>query len=251
MCGLGGFATRVAVPAASAVPIPDALDFPRAATFTQSYCTALFALRDRANLQPGETVLVLGAKRPRGPGRDPGRENSGRPSPGRRVNTGQTGSRPQRGRRRDGVQHRRHQDNGPRLVGRRRRHRLRPGRRRTRRPRPARTARTGPLRRDRVRVRGHPVPPAEPGPAAQPRDRRRRLGRLVDAEPAGPARPARRTPRHGREGRPHPGAAPHGTSRLSGRGAGRPAEPPRRGKVALLPRPPTRAPTRTRRRAPR
>ncbi|NED57727.1 zinc-binding dehydrogenase, partial [Micromonospora aurantiaca] len=61
MCGLGGFATHVAVPAASAVPIPDELDFPRAATFTQSYCTALFALRDRANLQAGETVLVLGA----------------------------------------------------------------------------------------------------------------------------------------------------------------------------------------------
>jgi NADPH2:quinone reductase len=61
MCGLGGFATHVAVPAASAVPIPDELDFPRAATFTQSYCTALFALRDRANLQPDETVLVLGA----------------------------------------------------------------------------------------------------------------------------------------------------------------------------------------------
>ncbi|CNE44675.1 Zn-dependent oxidoreductase%2C NADPH:quinone reductase [Mycobacterium tuberculosis] len=61
MCGLGGFATHVAVPAASAVPIPDELDFPRAATFTQSYCTALFALRDRANLQAGETVLILGA----------------------------------------------------------------------------------------------------------------------------------------------------------------------------------------------
>ena len=61
MCGLGGFAERVAVPAASAVPIPDELDFPRAATFTQSYCTALFALRDRAALRPGETVLVLGA----------------------------------------------------------------------------------------------------------------------------------------------------------------------------------------------
>jgi NADPH:quinone reductase len=61
MCGLGGFATRVAVPAASAVPIPDELDFPRAATFTQSYSTALFALRDRAGLRPGETVLVLGA----------------------------------------------------------------------------------------------------------------------------------------------------------------------------------------------
>jgi NADPH2:quinone reductase len=61
MCGLGGFATEVAVPAASAVPIPDELDFPRAATFTQSHSTALFALRDRAGVQPGETVLVLGA----------------------------------------------------------------------------------------------------------------------------------------------------------------------------------------------
>ncbi|WP_433466014.1 NADPH:quinone oxidoreductase family protein [Spirillospora sp. CA-128828] len=61
MCGLGGFASQVAVPAASAVPIPDELDFPRAATFTQSYSTALFALRDRAGVRPGETVLVLGA----------------------------------------------------------------------------------------------------------------------------------------------------------------------------------------------
>ena len=61
MCGLGGFASHVAVPAASAVPIPDELDFPRAATFTQSYCTALFALRDRAALRAGETLLVLGA----------------------------------------------------------------------------------------------------------------------------------------------------------------------------------------------
>ncbi|MEU9023951.1 NADPH:quinone oxidoreductase family protein [Actinomadura sp. NPDC048394] len=61
MCGLGGFASHVAVPAAAAVPIPDKLDAPRAATFTQSYCTALFALRDRAALAAGETVLVLGA----------------------------------------------------------------------------------------------------------------------------------------------------------------------------------------------
>ncbi|GAA0583204.1 NADPH:quinone oxidoreductase family protein [Actinomadura livida] len=61
MCGLGGFATHVAVPAAAAVPIPDGLDFPRAATFTQSYSTALFALRDRAALRRDETLLVLGA----------------------------------------------------------------------------------------------------------------------------------------------------------------------------------------------
>ncbi len=34
---------------------------PRAATFTQSYSTSLFALRERAHAAPGETVLVLGA----------------------------------------------------------------------------------------------------------------------------------------------------------------------------------------------
>ena len=61
MCGLGGFAERVAVPAAAAVPIPAGLDAARAATFTQSHCTGLFGLRERAGLRPGETVLVLGA----------------------------------------------------------------------------------------------------------------------------------------------------------------------------------------------
>jgi NADPH2:quinone reductase len=59
--GLGGFASHVVVPALSVVPLPDNLDSPRAATFTQSYCTCLFALRDRAGLRPGESVLVLGA----------------------------------------------------------------------------------------------------------------------------------------------------------------------------------------------
>jgi len=60
-CGLGGFAEQVCVSAASVSPIPAALDSARAAAFGQSYCTALFALRDRAHLQAGETVLVLGA----------------------------------------------------------------------------------------------------------------------------------------------------------------------------------------------
>ncbi len=59
--GLGGFASRVVVPATSAVALPDALDVARAATFTQSYSTSLFALRERARAQPGERVLVLGA----------------------------------------------------------------------------------------------------------------------------------------------------------------------------------------------
>jgi NADPH2:quinone reductase len=60
-CGLGGFAEQVGAAASSVVPVPTALDAGRAAAFGQSYCTALFALRDRANVQPGETVLVLGA----------------------------------------------------------------------------------------------------------------------------------------------------------------------------------------------
>jgi NADPH2:quinone reductase len=59
--GLGGFAGRVVVPAMAAVPLPDALDAARAATFTQSYSTSLFALRDRARARSGESVLVLGA----------------------------------------------------------------------------------------------------------------------------------------------------------------------------------------------
>ncbi len=59
--GLGGFATKVAAPAAAVTALPDVLDAPRAATFTQSYSTCLFALRERAAAQPGESVLVLGA----------------------------------------------------------------------------------------------------------------------------------------------------------------------------------------------
>ncbi|HEY1827099.1 MAG TPA: NADPH:quinone oxidoreductase family protein [Acidimicrobiales bacterium] len=59
--GLGGFASHVAVPALAAVALPDSLDAARAATFTQSYSTCLFALRDRAHVQPGHSVLVLGA----------------------------------------------------------------------------------------------------------------------------------------------------------------------------------------------
>jgi len=58
--GLGGFATHAVVAAGSLFPMPAALDAPRAATFTQSYCTALFALRERGRLGPDETVLVLG-----------------------------------------------------------------------------------------------------------------------------------------------------------------------------------------------
>jgi NADPH:quinone reductase len=59
--GLGGYATRVAARPGSVTVLPDVLDAPRAATFTQSYSTSLFALHERAGASPGERVLVLGA----------------------------------------------------------------------------------------------------------------------------------------------------------------------------------------------
>lgn len=60
-CGMSGYAECVVAPALGVSRLPDALDAPRAAAFVQSYCTARFALDRRASLQPGETVLVLGA----------------------------------------------------------------------------------------------------------------------------------------------------------------------------------------------
>jgi len=59
--GFGGYTDRLVIDAARVEPIPDALSAGQAATFTQSYCTALFALRERGRLQAGETLLVLGA----------------------------------------------------------------------------------------------------------------------------------------------------------------------------------------------
>jgi NADPH:quinone reductase len=59
--GFGGFAEQVVVPALSLVPMPEALDFDRAATLIQSYATVLFTLTRRTTLAPGEWVLVLGA----------------------------------------------------------------------------------------------------------------------------------------------------------------------------------------------
>jgi len=61
MPGFGAFAEQVSLPAEQAVVIPDELDLARAATFTQSYCTAVFALTRRTRVEPGEWVLVLGA----------------------------------------------------------------------------------------------------------------------------------------------------------------------------------------------
>lgn len=57
----GGLAERVAVDAERVVPIPDEMDFVTASGFQLVYGTAYHALQQRAELQPGESLLVLGA----------------------------------------------------------------------------------------------------------------------------------------------------------------------------------------------
>lgn len=57
----GGFASDACVPAASVLPLPPGMPWDDAAAFAFTYGTSHHALMDRAALQPGETVLVLGA----------------------------------------------------------------------------------------------------------------------------------------------------------------------------------------------
>src|SRR5688572_20678289 len=59
--GWGGFAEQVAVPAASVIPIPEGMDMATASGLVMTYGTSHYALKDRAALQPGESLLVLGA----------------------------------------------------------------------------------------------------------------------------------------------------------------------------------------------
>ena len=60
-CGFGGFAEQVIAPAAMTLPMPPGVPYPLAAIFSLAYGTSWHAVRDRAALQAGETMLVLGA----------------------------------------------------------------------------------------------------------------------------------------------------------------------------------------------
>ena len=55
------FAELCAVPVDRVIPMPDSLNFEQAAGFTITYGTSYHALKQSANIQPGDTVLVLGA----------------------------------------------------------------------------------------------------------------------------------------------------------------------------------------------
>jgi NADPH2:quinone reductase len=57
----GGYAEKVAAAADQCYRLPDAMSFTEAASMSLAYDTSWFALRERARIQAGETVLVLGA----------------------------------------------------------------------------------------------------------------------------------------------------------------------------------------------
>ena len=61
IAGWGGFAEECAVDADRVTPLPDGMDFETGAALLYTFGTALHALRDRACLREGETLLVLGA----------------------------------------------------------------------------------------------------------------------------------------------------------------------------------------------
>lgn len=61
IAGHGGFGSHACIPASRVMPLPPGFAFEDAAAFAFTYGTSWHALMDRGALQPGETVLVLGA----------------------------------------------------------------------------------------------------------------------------------------------------------------------------------------------
>lgn len=61
MSGFGGFVTHLCVPAKACLKMPDAMSFEDGACLVFTYGTSHYALKDRGNLQAGETLLILGA----------------------------------------------------------------------------------------------------------------------------------------------------------------------------------------------
>ena len=61
LCGWGGFAEQLAVDASRVFPIPDKMDWITAAGTLYNYGTSYYALKQKAQIQSGETILILGA----------------------------------------------------------------------------------------------------------------------------------------------------------------------------------------------
>lgn len=61
ICQLGGYAQQVSISSQQVMPIPDSIPLPEAAGLVTAHATAHHALKQRAQLQAGETLLVTGA----------------------------------------------------------------------------------------------------------------------------------------------------------------------------------------------
>ena len=60
-CGHGGYVEELAIAAGSCIPVPDEMDLETASALVLTYGTSHYGLKDRAQIQPGETLLVMGA----------------------------------------------------------------------------------------------------------------------------------------------------------------------------------------------
>lgn len=61
LSNLGGYAQKVLVPATHVMPLPDQIDVKEGAALVTAHATAHHALKQRAQLKPGETLVVTGA----------------------------------------------------------------------------------------------------------------------------------------------------------------------------------------------
>lgn len=61
LCGWGGFAEKVKVASDRVFPVPPQMDFITAASTLYTFGTSYYALKNRAQIKSGETLLVLGA----------------------------------------------------------------------------------------------------------------------------------------------------------------------------------------------
>jgi NADPH2:quinone reductase len=61
MTGMGAFSEKIVAHHSSVVKIPENMEFETAAALPMTYGTSLYALKQRAELKEGETLLVLGA----------------------------------------------------------------------------------------------------------------------------------------------------------------------------------------------
>jgi NADPH:quinone reductase len=60
LCGNGGLAEKVAVPAMNVFKMPDTMPFEHGASILMTYGTSAHALKDRGHIKAGDNVLILG-----------------------------------------------------------------------------------------------------------------------------------------------------------------------------------------------